>query len=352
MKLINNTLNLQFNKLNLKFGLKHTFLFLLSFAINWYLFGLQNISLVGAVITSFYFVIPNKNIKVKSLSKVPYIYLTIILVTFLGSLATTNLVLSLLLNLLVPFVIVCIFSDETNISGYRLHYSMFIFMQCFYITLDIFKFHLLSAFIGLIIGYIFEEVVWSKNYININSDILEFKEYFIINLKSNYIKLIYGLNLDSLISRFAVRLSIATAFSFILWKYLNLPKWYWLSMSTCYTLVPICNQINSRAFKRIQGTIIGAIVFLVFSFLVRNPYISVILIVLSVLLMLAYLPHSRLTEYYAFSTYIALSFSIVSLSSITATSYRLLYVLVGAFMAVVFNKLILPNKSENLCEQE
>lgn len=352
MKFINNTFNLQFNKLNLKFGLKHTFLFLLSFAINWYLFGLQNISLVSAVITSFYFVIPNKNIKVKPLSKVPYIYLTIILVTFLGSLATTNLFLSLLLNLLVPFVIVCIFSDETNITGYTFHYSMFIFIQCFDITLDIFKFHLLSAFIGLIIGYVFEEVIWSDNYKSISSDIIDLKEYILINLKSNYIKLRDGLNLDLLTSRFAVRLSIATVFSLVFWKYLNLPKWYWLSMSTCYTLVPICNQINSRAFKRIQGTIIGAVVFLVCSFLVRNPYISVILTVLSVLLMLAYLPHSRLAEYYAFSTYIALSFSIISLSSITATSYRVLYVLAGAFIAIVFNELVLPNKSENLCEQE
>lgn len=351
MKFINNTLNLQFNKLDFKFGFRYTFIFLLSFALNWYLFGI-NISLLGSLITSFYFMIPNKNIKVRSLSKVTYIYLNIILVTFLGYLTTTNLVLSLLLNLLVPFVMVCIFSDEINISGHFFYYFLFITMQFIGITLDMFKFHLVSTFIGLIIGYIFNEIILSCNHKSINSDIIELREHFIISLKSNYIKLRDGINLDLFTSRFAFKLSIATAFSFVFWKYLNLPKWYWISMSTCYTLFPIHNQINSRAFKRIQGTIIGAMLFLICSFLIKNMVISIILVVLSILLMLSYLPHNRLAESYIFSTYMALSFSIISLTSITAASYRILYVFVGTFLAIVFNELVLPNKSENLCEQK
>ncbi|MCY6370714.1 FUSC family protein [Clostridium ganghwense] len=338
-----NELNLQFNKLDFNFGFRYTFIFLLSLALNWYLFGI-NISLLGAIITLLYFAIPNKNIKVKSLSKVTYIYLNIILVTFLGYLATTNLVLSLLLNLLVPFVIVCIFSDETNVNGYSFYYCLFVTMQFIGITLDMFNFHLLSTFIGLIIGYVFNEVIWSDNHKSISSDIIALKEHFVISLKSNYVKLRDGLNLNLLTSRFAFRLSIATAFSLVFWKYLNLPKWYWISISTCYTLIPIHNQINSRAFKRIQGTIIGVIIFLICSFLVKNMFISVILTVLSVLLTLSYLPHNRLAESYVFSTYLALSFSIISLSSITATSYRVLYVLIGAFIAIVFNKLIFPDK--------
>ncbi len=348
MKFINNIFYSQLKKLHFKFGLKHTLIFLLSFALNSYIFGLQNISLVSALITSFYFAIPNKNIKIRPLPKVTYIYLNIILVTFLGSLATTNLFLSLLLNSLVTFVIVCIFTDETNTSGYSFYYSMFIFMQFLNITLDIFSIHLLSTFIGLILGYIFEEVIWSKNYKNIHSDIMVFKEYFITSLKSNYLKLRDSLNLDLFISRFAVRLSIATAFSFVFWKYLNLPKWYWISMSTCYTLVPMCNQINSRAFYRIRSSIIGSIMFLIFSFYTTNLYVVAVFTLLGVVLMLSYLPYKHISESYIFGTYVSLSFSILSLSSITASTYRVLYVLIGSFLAVVFNKLVLPNKSKNL----
>jgi len=346
MKFINNTSNLQFNKLNLNFGFRYTFIFILSFALNWCVFRLQNIALLGGIIAIFYFIIPNKNIKFRPLTKITYLYLNIILITFLGSLANTNLFLSLLLNLLVPFAIVCIFSNETNTNGYMFYYSLFIYMQFLGINLVMFNFHLVSTFIGLIIGYVFEEVIWSKNYKNIDSDIIGFKEYFATSLKSNYIKLRDGLNLDLLLSRFAVRLSIATAFSFVFWKYLNLPKWYWIPISTCFTLVPICREINSRAFKRIQATIIGAIIFLICSFLIKDTFTFVTLAILSAILMLAYLPHNRQAESFVFSTYMALSFSIISLSSITATTYRVLYVLIGAFIAIVFNKLVLPNNQK------
>ncbi|MCM1988784.1 FUSC family protein [Oceanirhabdus seepicola] len=343
MEFINNTLNLQFNKLDFNFGLRYSFIFLLSLSLNSYLFGI-NISLIGALITLLYFIIPNKNIKVNSLSKITYIYLNIILVTFLGYLATINFVLSLLINLLVPFVIVCLFSDETNISGYSFYYCLFITIQVTGITLKMFNLHLISTFLGLIIGYVFNEVIWSNNHKSKSSDVMKLKKYFVISLKSNYIKFKNGLNLDLLTSTFAFRLSITTAFSFIFWKYLNIPKWYWLSLATCNTLAPIHNQINSRAFKRIKGSIIGVILFLICYFLVNNLFISSILTVLSILLMISYIPCKHLTECYVFSTYMALSFSIVSLPSVTAASYRISNVLVGCFIAIIFNKLIFPNK--------
>jgi len=350
IKFINNALNLQFNKLDFKFGFKYTFIFLISLVLNWYLFGL-NFALISAIISTFYFAIPKKNIKIRPSSKIIYIYLIIILVTFLGYLATTNLFLSLLFNLLVPFVIVCLFSDEININGYIFYYSLFIDMQLCGITLDMFNLHLISTFIGLIIGYVFEEVILSNNYKSIGLNVMDFKEYFVINLKSNYIKLKDGLNLDLLISRFAFRLSIATAFSFVFLKYLNLPKWQWISLSTCFTLVPICNESKIKAFNRIKGTIIGGGIFLMCSFLIKDVFISIVLAVFSILLMFAYLPHQRQAESYIFCTYFALSFSIISLSAITATTYRILYVLIGAFITILFNKFVLPNKSKKLCNQ-
>lgn len=351
MKSITNILNSQLKKIHLEFGFKHTFIFLLSFAINWYIFKLQTLSLISALITLLYVIIPNKNMKIKPLPKITYIYLNIVLVTFLGCIATTNLFLSLLLNLLVPFIIVCIYTDKTNVNGYLFYYFMFTYMQFLNITLDIFSIYLLSAFIGLIIGYIFQEVIWSNNYKNIDSNIIISKDLFVIKLKSNYLRLKDSLNLDLFIPRFAVRLSIATAFSFVLWKYLNLPKWYWISMSTCFTLVPMCNQIDSRAFFRIRSTIIGSILFLIFSFSTTNLYVLAAFTLLAILLMISYIPYNHISEQYIFATYVTLSFSILSLTSITASTYRISYVLIGSFLAVVFNKLILPNKSKELCER-
>ncbi|WFD11289.1 FUSC family protein [Tepidibacter hydrothermalis] len=343
MQFINNKLNLQFDKLDFKFGFRYTFIFLLSLTFNGYLFGL-NFGLLSAIISFLYFTIPNRNIKIRPLSKIAYIYLNIISITFLGYLATTNLFLSLLFNLLVPFVVVCVLTNETNINGYMFYYFLFIFMQILNINLDILNFYLLSIFIALIIGYVFEEVIFSKNHKNIDVDIIDFKEYFFISLKSNYTKLRNGLNLDSFISRFAFRLSIATVFSFVFFKYLNLPKWYWISISSCCTLVPICSENNARAFNRIKGTVIGAFIFLISSFLIKDTFTFMILASFSILLTFAYLPHNRQTESFVFSTYVTLSCSIISLSSITATIYRVLYVFIGAFIAILFNKLVLPNK--------
>jgi len=57
-------------------------------------------------------------------------------------------------------------------------------MQFLGINLVMFNFHLVSTFIGLIIGYVFEEIIWSKNYKSIDSDIIGFKEYVSTSLKS------------------------------------------------------------------------------------------------------------------------------------------------------------------------
>ncbi|KDR96546.1 Fusaric acid resistance protein-like [Peptoclostridium litorale DSM 5388] len=351
MKFTANIFNLQFNKLSLKFGLRYTFTFLLSLAVNQFLFGL-NVALLSALTTSFYFIAPNKNMKVKPLYKIVYLYFNIVLVIFLGSLANSGLLLSFILNLIVPFAVVCIFNDDTNTSGYMFYYCLFILTQSIGITLDMFCFNALSSFIGLITGYLFEEIIWSASHKNMNTDIMCFKECLVGNFKSNNTKLKNGLNLNLHVSRFALRLSIATAFSFVLWKYLNLPKWYWISASTCFTLVPTGNEIHSRAFKRIQGTIIGGLMFLAFSFFVKNTFVSMATIPFSILLMLAYMPHKRLAESYIFSTYLSLSFSIISLSSLTAATYRISYVLTGVLTAVLFNELILPSRSKTLLEQE
>ena len=334
----------QLRKIHFEFGIKHTFIFFLSFMLNQYLFKSTSVSLVSALITLFYLSIPNKNIKVHPILQFFYIYLNITLITFLGSLASLNLFWGLLLNLLVPFIIVCAYNTEANAKGYLFYYVMFIHMQFFSVSLDVFSTHLLSSFIGLAISYVFEEMIWSKGYKEIAFETVAFKDLIITRLKFTYLRFKDALDLDLPIFRFAIRLSVATVISCVLWKYLNLPKWYWISLSTCFTLVPLYDEVHSRAFHRVRSTFFGCILFLISSIFITDPRVSLAFTVFGVLMMLSYIPYKHLSEMYIFTTYIALSLSTSAFPSVTASIYRVSFVVTGTLIALILNHFLLPNK--------
>lgn len=344
MKFINNIFKSQLNKLQFKFGLIHTFIFLLSFATNILIFKQQSIALICALISLKYIIIPDKKINLAPLPKLIYLYINIILFAFLGSLATVNLYFSIALNLLIPFIIINVYVNKANPKGYSFYYMIFTYTQFLNINLKLFIHYLLAALIGLIIGYVFQEMIFSKTYKN------KPEETFIAvisdRLKASFDKFKQNLNLELPSTRFSIRLSLATAFSIILWKYLALPKWYWISMSTCYTLIPVYSEISSRVFFRIRSTIIGAVLFMIFYSYTKNLYIIITLSIVAVILILSYIPYNHLSEIYMLSTFVALSLSTFSISSTEALKYRISYVITGSLIALLFNRFILPERGK------
>lgn len=345
-------LHQQSQKLYLEFGIKQTWIFLLSFGLSYFVTGNPAVSLTGALVPLLYFLMPNKDIKLKPLPKILVLYSSIAVVAALGSIATTNVVLSLTLNVIVPFLIACIWIDDSNVLGYAFHYVMFTYVQFTEITLELFPLYLISAFIGVVVAYVFNEVIWSRNERSTWSEAVDYKETIAISMKSAGTKVRESLRFDSSISRFAVRLSIATAVSITLWSCLDLPKWYWIAKATCYTLVPIWSQINHRAADRFKSTAVGCTIFAVFSLLAPYKYAFIIAALMALVLALSYIPKKHMSEFYIFGAFVSLSLSLASFSAITLSVYKVTYVLIGVLLATILNRLILPSVANKACANE
>gem|GEM_PF-2343877 len=352
MKIIYNWLHQEYGKLHLEFGIKQTWIFLLSLSLSYFITGNILVSLIGALVPLLYFLMPNTDIKLKPLPKIIGVYLSIISVAVLGSIATVNVVTSLTLNLIIPFVIVCILTNDNNILGYVFHYIMFTYVQFAEVTPDIFPMYLVSAFIGVVIAYIFNEMIWAGNDKETQSVVIDNKKIIMVSIKSVCLKIREGISFNSSISKFGIRLSIVTAVSITLWSCLDLPKWYWIAKATCYTLVPIWSLINYRAVDRFKSTAIGCIAFFTFSLIAPNKYIFTIAVLLALVLAFSYIPKKHISEFYSFSAFVSLSLSLTSLPVINLSFYKVTYVLIGVVLAVIMNRLVLPNEVSKISADE
>lgn len=352
MKIIYIWLHQEYRKLHLEFGIKQTGIFLLSLSLSYFVTGNLLVSLTGALVPLLYFLMPNSDIKLKPLPKILGVYLSIILVAVLGSIATVNVVSSLVFNLIIPFAIVCILTNDNNNLGYVFYYVIFTYVQFAEVTLDVFPMYLISAFIGVVIAYIFNEMIWTGNDKGTQSVVIDNKKIIMGSINSVSQKIREGLSFNSSISNFGIRLSIATAISITLWSCLDLPKWYWIAKATCYTLVPIWSQINYRAVDRFKSTAMGCIAFFTFSLIAPHKYVFIIVALLALVFAFSYIPKKHISEFYSFSAFVSLSLSLTSLPVINLSIYKVIYVLIGVLLAVIMNRLVLPNKVSKISADE
>lgn len=83
-----------------------------------------------------------------------------ILMTVLGTIADINIYTSILLNLIIPFLLVILFSDELSPTNYFIYGLFFTLMQINYpITLDILPSRILATLYGLLILLLFNLVM-------------------------------------------------------------------------------------------------------------------------------------------------------------------------------------------------
>jgi len=350
LKKINNWLHKEFEKLHIGFGIKQTGLFLISCILSYFVTGNPTVSLTGALASLLYFLMPNKDIKLKSAFKLPVLYLGVLTVAFFGSLATTNTVTSLALNMIVPFIIVCMLNDESNVLGYAYHYIIFTYVQFTEITLKIFPLYVIAAFIGMLVAYVFHDFVWSSDERDVQLEAVDDKKVIVESIKTASVKVKESLEFDSLTSRFAVILSVATAVSITLWSYVDLPKWYWIAKATCFTLVPIWSQIKYRAADRLKSTAVGCAIFSACSLLAPHKYVLILATLLALVLAISYIPKKQMSEFYVFSAFVSLS--LASFPPITVSMYKATYVLIGVLLAAIMNWLLLPNVANKVCRND
>jgi len=347
---INNWLNQELEKLHIGFGIKQTGIFVLSFVISYFATGNPSISLTGALASLLYFLMPDKDIQLKTISKIIVLYSGVFAVALFASIATANIVSSITVNFILPFLLACILIDESNIYGYVYHYIIFTYVQFTEITLDILPMYLISAFIGVVVAYVFYEFIWSNDVKNGHPNKIDYKEFIATRKMLVINKVKECLRFDSSTSRFALRLSIATAVSITLWSYIDLPKWYWIAKATCFTLIPIWSQINYRAANRFKSTAIGCVLFALFSLLAPHRYVLILTTLLALVLAISYIPKNQMSGFYVFSVFVSLS--LASIPPITVSVYKVVYVIIGVLLAIIANQVLLPSVSGEACAND
>lgn len=332
----------QLDKLNLKFGIRHTGVFILSIVLSYLVTQNLIISMVGAFVPLLYFLMPKEDVKLQPVHQALMLYLTVALVAFLGAFATVNVISTILLNTIVPFVVVSILYDEKNIYGYAVYYAVFIYVQFMNITLENFHMYLISAFIGVVVAYVSYEFIWNEYGKFNNANTISNKNMVLRKIKLIKRKLKNSFNLDNSTARFAIRISIVTALTITFCSMFNLTEMYWLPKATCFTLVPMWSQINARAVKRFRSTVIGCILYFLFTLLMPNRFVYFVVVILALVLALSYLPKKYLAEYYTLSTFV--SISLISESNIGYLMSKVTYVLIGVFIAVLVNQFVMSKK--------
>ncbi len=318
---------------------------LVSFFLNYFLCKNIIFTIVGILPALFFFASPSHYIELKNLFKIFYVLINILLSFFLGCMANINLVLSIVLNLCIPFILVCFFSDEKRINGFMFYYAMFIGAQFVKLSVKSFGICSLTVFIGFIIPFIFKELYM---FMHKNYKIRKTKDFSLFiseKIQFNLVRLKKSLDLKLLSSRFAIRISIATALTIVLWKYLDMPKWNWLTIATCCTLYPIDQNVPSRVLNRIIGSMLGISAFFILVLLTNNHSVFIVTGIIAVLMMMSSMVTGHLFECYLFAAYVTLTFSCLSFNPYTAIFYKFVYTITGALLAFVLNVIIVPSGS-------
>lgn len=342
-----NKINIDFRHLHVKFGAIATLMVLISFFVNYFLFGV-NVALIGAIVSLLYVLIPNNDININPVVKFTYLLFIMSVVVGFGMLAKGPLWLSFIVNLCIPFILVYKFSTIKNMKGYLLYYFLFIMTQIGTGDVKDFPKGMMAIATGLIIGNFIYKIC-NKN--NKKSERVSLIYYIKDKQKEKKKSKSLILGVDKILVIYGVILSVATAFSFVFWRYLDFEHWYWIGIVTCFTISPVRGETLSKIFIRIYGTLFGVLLFLILSTIITNKIILGVTVLISIFLLLSYLPLQRQVECNTFGTYVALVFATFTLSVSMSISCRVAYTLIGSAVTafiLMFTKYLSNKYLKNL----
>jgi uncharacterized membrane protein YccC len=152
-----------------------------------------------------------------------------------------------------------------------------------------------------------------------------------------------NLTLESVAFRHALRVGIVAAGSVLLVRLLHLPYGHWLTLSAIIIMQPFAGATTVRGISRIVGTVLGSVIAVAISSLVRGPAELFPIIFLLAGAAVAVLP----LNYAAFAMFSTPTF--VLLAELNAGSWRLVPVrildtLFGAALAVLASTMLWPSR--------
>ncbi|MBM6860674.1 FUSC family protein [Clostridium saudiense] len=145
---------------------------------------------------------------------------------------------------------------------------------------------------------------------------------------------------------YAIRVGFLTALTSFIALYFKLAEGRWM-VYTIFSLTELYSEnCRVRAWKRLQGTIIGSIILIIFFILVKSPVLRGLLI-----LVVGYL-NSFAEDYRDIVVLVTIS-AVAPLALTTGSLYavleRIMYVIIGIILALIANRFILrKSKSDEI----
>ncbi|MCR8755769.1 FUSC family protein [Clostridioides difficile] len=146
-------------------------------------------------------------------------------------------------------------------------------------------------------------------------------------------------NLNSIRFSYAVKIALATAVAGFIMDYFHLRDGRWIMLTVFSLTQPYAENCIQRSRKRIEGTFIGAVIFIVLFSIIKDSTLR------SLIVLLAGYINSYVVDYRKLMvcvTVSALGSAVVMGDPNVLTISRISYVALGAIIALIVNKFILP----------
>lgn len=187
-----------------------------------------------------------------------------------------------------------------------------------------------------------------KNTFNKENSIIGFNSQESDNVYRNITIFGREFKVHTIRASYAIRVGILTALTSFIAQYFQLAEGRWM-VYTIFSLTELYSEnCKIRAWKRLQGTIIGSIILLIFFMVVKNPTLRGLMI-----LVVGYL-NSFAEDYrdvVVLVTIAAVAPLVLSNGSLYAVFERIMYVIIGIILALIANRFILKkSKGDNVTE--
>ncbi|SHI50128.1 Uncharacterized membrane protein YccC [Mesonia phycicola] len=149
-------------------------------------------------------------------------------------------------------------------------------------------------------------------------------------------------SLSSTIFRHSLRLAILMVLGLILGHVFDLQNSYWILLTVVVIMRPNYGLTKERTKKRIIGTLIGGVVAIGIVLLVNDPYIYIILAVISLITAFSMLQKNYVGAAAFITLNVVFLYALLQPNALNVIQYRVLDTLVGAGLAFLGNKFILP----------
>ncbi len=146
----------------------------------------------------------------------------------------------------------------------------------------------------------------------------------------------------SSIFRYALRLSVAVVFAYILGSFLDIKNTYWIILTLVVIMRPNYGLTKERSQNRIIGTVIGATVAVLIILITKNPVVYGGLSILSLMFAFSLIQQSYKVGAAFVTMQVVFIYSILQPNALEVVGYRVLDTIIGALLAVVANYLLWP----------